>query len=180
MQITGGTHKGRTIAIPKIPEIRPTKDIVKQAVFNMLGENAKKARVADVFAGSGSLGLEALSRGAVFCDFVDIDLRAFETIKKNLKTSDIETKGRVWKETASRFLDDRPKGYYDIIFLDPPYDLTSLAHILNLSGECLKPSGVVVLEHHYKLAVKKEYDTLVAVNQRRYGQTTVTFFAKKQ
>jgi len=124
--------------------------------------------------------LEALSRGAAYCDFVDYNLKACETIGKNLKNAALDSKGRVWRETAARFLDERSQNYYDIIFLDPPYSLTSLAHVLNLGGECLKSSGVVVLEHHHKLAVKKEYGTLVAVNQRKYGQTTVTFFAKKQ
>jgi len=180
MRITAGTHKGMLVKIPKMPEIRPTKDIVKQAMFNILREKIKGARVADIFAGSGSLGLEALSRGAVFCDFVDFNFRSCETIKKNLKETGLSGKGRVWKETAGRFLDERPPNYYDLILMDPPYNLTSVTHLLNLSGRCLKPHGLAVLEHVSKFDIKRKYDTLLAVNQRKYGNTTITFFAKKQ
>ncbi len=153
--------------------------MVRLAIFNILGEKIKDAKIADLFAGSGSLGLEALSKGASWCDFVDIHPQAVQNINKTLKELRLEHKARVWKKTAIQFLDERPANHYDLILLDPPYSLTSVVHLLNLCGETIKESGVVVFEHSDKYSPQKEYDTLVAVNEKRYGGTAVTFFMKK-
>lgn len=179
MRIASGTHKGRNINIPKILDLRPSKGIVRLAIFNILGEKVKDAAVADIFAGSGALGLEALSRGAKHCDFVDINQKSKEAIEKTINILSLRPKAKIWRMSAIQFLSERPSDYYDIIILDPPYALTSLVHTLNLCGECLKPKGLVVFEHSDKFWPQKEYDTLVAVNERKYGGTAVAFLTKK-
>ena len=153
--------------------------MVRLAIFNILGEKIKGAIVADIFAGSGSLGLEALSRGAKFCDFADFHPKSQEAIEKTLAIVGLKERARFFQRTAIRFLDERPRNHYDIIILDPPYSLTSVVYTLNLCGECLKPGGVVVFEHSDKFHPQKEYDTLVAANERKYGGTVVTFLTKK-
>ena len=123
MNIIGGIYKGRTIAIPKGAKIRPTSNKVREALFNILGGKVPDAAVLDLFAGSGSLGLEALSRGARRAVFVDNDSRCINTIKKNIKKLGIEGDIKVMQLNAAQGIKKlhNNEAKFDLIFMDPPY-----------------------------------------------------------
>lgn len=179
MNIISGKYKGRKINIASGIEFKPTKNITKNAIFDILHDKMIGATVADLYAGSGALGLEALSRGAKKVYFVDNNEKMAAAIQKTIHDFGEQINTVISKTGSLKFLDEIPANIFDIIFLDPPYENTSTTHLLNLCGECIKNNGVVVFEHSGRFAPKTEYDTLMAVNQRKYGNSTVTFFAKK-
>ena len=118
MRVVAGAFKGRSLRAPRGGWIRPTADRVREALFAMLGDVAG-ARVLDLFAGSGALGIEALSRGAGQAVFVDRDARAVAAIRRNLES--VGAEGEVRRQDALRFLATRP-GKFDLVLIDPPYD----------------------------------------------------------
>jgi 16S rRNA (guanine966-N2)-methyltransferase len=149
LRIIGGRHRGRRLRFPAGVEIRPTPDRVRETLFNWLQPRIDGARVLDLFAGSGALGLEALSRGAAHVTFLEQDRRA---------ASAIDALAREWHETAlSVECDDaigwlarsRPSERFDIVFVDPPYDLGLLAPALAAlaTGPLLAPDARICVEH---------------------------------
>ena len=122
MRVITGTARGRKLLEPAGMDIRPTADVVKEAVFNIIQFDVEGRRVLDLFAGTGQLGIEALSRGAAECVFVDESAKAVKIVRENLSRCKLE--GRVMQTDAVSYL---PRaGIFDIIFLDPPYDTTLL------------------------------------------------------
>lgn len=177
MRVIAGSAGGIRLAVPET-DVRPTMDRVKAAIFSSLGERVVNARVLDLFAGTGALGIEALSRGAAAALFVEENRAAVLAIEQNF----IRTKlrGRVRKQEVFGFLDSaRPNERYDVIFADPPYEKTKnggeFTRLL-LENErlaaLLEPDGVFVLE-------KRPEEQLIAprlweiVRARRYGATEV-------
>jgi 16S rRNA (guanine966-N2)-methyltransferase len=118
VRVVAGAYKGRRLQAPKGPRTRPTADRVREALFSMLG-SVEGAQVLDLFAGSGALGIEALSRGAASAVFVEREPRALEALRRNLDPLDAET--TVVRQDALRFL-ARAEGPFDLVFVDPPYD----------------------------------------------------------
>jgi len=180
MRIIGGTARGRTIKAPRGSAIRPTADRVREALFNILPRDVSGRRVLDLFAGSGSLSLEALSRGAASALLVDESGAAADLIRRNLETLGFTDRARIWETPVGRALGrlaDEGAGY-DAIFLDPPYDggwvnrtmpMISRAGILNAGGSA-------VAEHSARERVDEEYGGLVRRDCRRYGGTVLSFF----
>jgi 16S rRNA (guanine966-N2)-methyltransferase len=185
VRIAGGLYRGRAIAAPPGEAIRPTSDRARQAVFNILthaawAEGVEDARVIDLFAGTGAMGLEALSRGAAFCLFVDTDETARGTIRRNLEAlapgGALIGRGRIHRRDATA-LGDKPASdgaAFDLAFLDPPYGkglgaraLTSLA-----AGGWLKPGAICVLEQGAEEPAPEAagYELL---DQRRYGAARI-------
>ena len=121
MRVVAGEFKGRTLRAPRGPATRPTGDKVREALFSMLGD-VSGARVLDLFAGSGALGIEALSRGAASAVFVDQDARAADAIRRNLES--VGAEGDVRRQSALRFL-TAEAGTFDLVLVDPPYDSAS-------------------------------------------------------
>ena len=151
----------------------------------MLGESIVGARVLDLFAGSGSLGIEALSRGADWCDFVDKDEKCTVVIKKNLLHTNLREKAKVYPLTSKRFTDDLIKGFalvtpqpYDFVFLSPPYSQGVDMGLLNNLEKILKSKGVVIFEHSKKTDLPKEIEGLTLLDQRTYGAATISFLQK--
>ena len=178
MRVIAGTAGGITLNVPR-SELRPTMDMVKNAIFNVLLESIPGARVLDLFAGTGGLGIEALSRGAASCVFVESDRRACESIRKNLEKTRL-TGGEIASVDVFSWLDrmSRP-GEFALIFADPPYakkpgerDFTP--ELLNSESlrHALMPGGLFILEHlpGAKLALGKTWQCL---RQKRYGATEV-------
>ena len=178
MRVIAGTAGGITLNVPR-SELRPTMDMVKNAIFNVLLESIPGARVLDLFAGTGGLGIEALSRGAASCVFVESDRRACESIRKNLDKTRLAG-GEIASVDVFSWLDriSRP-GEFALIFADPPYakkpgerDFTP--ELLNSESlhRALMPGGLFILEHlpGAKLALGKTWQCL---RQKRYGATEV-------
>ncbi len=148
VRIIGGGWRGRRINFPDIPGLRPTPDRVRETLFNWLQQDVIGARCLDLFAGSGALGLEALSRGAAEAVFVEQAVAASRSLQEQLTRLGAGRKGRVVEMGAARFL-RTPAPPFDIVFLDPPFGRDALAEYVPLldSGNWLKVGGLVYLEN---------------------------------
>lgn len=181
MRIIAGSLGGRRLHAPRGRSTRPTADRVKEAVFNILGppravENAR-FRVLDLYAGSGALGLEAVSRGADEALLIDDDADACAAAERNVRDLGLGTKVRVLQREAGlavRKLD----GSFDWVFVDPPYEGGSLDRALRLLGglPTVAESGVVVAEHDAEDAPEDRYGRLLRDDLRRWGGTAVSFY----
>ncbi len=179
MRITGGRHRGRRLTVPRGGELRPTSDRVRESLFNILahGRHAKTltgARVLDAFAGTGALGLEALSRGASHVTFMDIDRAALAGIERTLAVLDEDERATVLRADATR--PPAPGASVEIAFLDPPYgsDLAGPAMEALAAAGWLAPGALVVVE----LAKGEELSLspgMELVDDRRYGNTRIMF-----
>jgi len=178
MHVTAGAAKGHKIKVPKKISIRPTQDMVRQAIFSIISGEIKDTKILDLFAGSGALGMEALSRGAHTCDFVDLDLNCCKTIRENLAHFYLQGKGRVTCKSAARFIKSAFPKHYDIVFLDPPYSFMNLPMLILSLSAIIKPNGLVVVEHKKSVKFTQPLDKLIVVDRREYGNTAVTFFKK--
>lgn len=181
MRIIAGKAGRRAIRVPK-GVTRPTTDFVRQALFSMLGARVEGAKVLDLYAGSGALGLEALSRGASSCVFVDDSRAAERVIAENLRLADLEG-GRVVRAEVAAWL-RRDRSRFDLIFADPPYaktvfDHDHLAGLLASGGlhERLEPGGWIVLEQAAE-GEAREADGLELVEHRRYGGSAILLYAR--
>jgi 16S rRNA (guanine966-N2)-methyltransferase len=148
VRIIGGAWRGRRVHFPDMPALRPTPDRVRETLFNWLQHSLAGTRCLDLFAGSGALGLEALSRGAAEVVFVEQFPAAARTLQEQLVRLGGEGKGRVMEMGAARFL-RTPAKPFDIVFLDPPFGKNALAEYVPMldSGHWLTPSGLVYLEN---------------------------------
>jgi len=189
MRVTSGKMKGYKIKVPPGDRVRPAQDIVRQAIFNMLGENIIDARALDLFAGSGSLGIEALSRGCDWCDFVDKDKKCVVVIKENLLHTHFEEKSKVYTMSTKRFIDKLVNGEaidktidkidkYDFIFLSPPYAQGIDLELFEKLPQVLKSRGVVIFEHAKETKLPTNLDNLKLLDQRTYGAATISFLQK--
>ncbi|HWI08132.1 MAG TPA: 16S rRNA (guanine(966)-N(2))-methyltransferase RsmD [Solirubrobacteraceae bacterium] len=172
MRVVAGTHRGRRLVAPPGAATRPTSDRVREALFSILGASVHGARVLDAFAGSGALGIEALSRGAATAVFVDRSPRAVAAVKENLATLGIEAdvvhaEARAWLRTASRRADA-----YDLVFLDPPYRRAGeLGRELSEGlAAVLAPGARVVTESDRRDPLELH---LPLLDERRYGDTVI-------
>jgi 16S rRNA (guanine966-N2)-methyltransferase len=148
VRIIGGAWRGRRVHFPDMPALRPTPDRVRETLFNWLQHSLGGTRCLDLFAGSGALGLEALSRGAAEVVFVEQFPAAARTLQEQLVRLGGDGKGRVMEMGAARFL-RTPAKPFDIVFLDPPFGKNALAEYVPMldSGNWLAPSGLVYLEN---------------------------------
>ncbi len=181
MRIIAGTLGGRRLHAPRGQTTRPTADRVKEALFSILGEPRPRAgtrfRALDLFAGSGALGLEAVSRGADEAVLVDEDRAAVEAAERNVRDLDLGGRVRVLRREvgdALRALD----GDFDWVFVDPPYEGGALDRALRLlsSSRAVAGTGVVVAEHDAEAPPKGRYGALVRDDLRRYGDTGLSFY----
>ena len=148
--------------------------------MDTLGPRLPAARVLDLFAGSGSVGLEALSRGALHATFVERDPRAVAALDENIRTLGVESRAVVARGDVARQLGRLATGgrRFEIVFLDPPYglDLGEQALAALAPGELVAPEGIVIAQHFTKRPPAAEYGMLRAFRTRRFGETTLTFF----
>ncbi len=179
MRIVAGSVGGRVLRAPPGADTRPTSEKVREAIFNILPD-VEGMQVFDLFAGSGALGIEALSRGAAHATFVDQGKAALASVRGNLRDLGLESRATVLSgdavALASRHV---PASPWQLVFIDPPYrsDLavrsaTALAHLAD--------DAVVVIEHDRRNAPPDELGSLLRTDQRRYGDTLVSFYARVQ
>jgi len=181
LKITGGQHRGRIINSPKGTQTRPSSAIVRQALFNRLGHQLSGVSMLDLFAGSGAVGIEALSRGASHVTFVESHRLALQALDRSLQDLSIaEECYIIKKQSVERFL-AACSATFDIIFVDPPYDLEieglpAIIWVGNrvLTGSLLKPGGSLILESRSsaQLKVPQEWP---APTVKHYGEATLTW-----
>ena len=185
MRITGGAARGHILKVPKVSDLRPAQDIVRQGIFNIISSrfNIVGKQILDLYAGTGSFGIEALSRGAAEATFVDNKKRVCDVIQENLKHSQFLGKSEVICNDAERFIRNSPPQFFDFIFLSPPYALKPRAVLLSLH-EILKDNGVIIYEHDKRIVLSNETRELLGehlevLDTRKYGKTVVSFLKKK-
>lgn len=172
MRIISGLYKGRQLASPKDLSVRPTTDKVRNAVFSVLFDKVDDAKALDLFCGTGSYGLEALSRGASSCTFIDKDVTYINKNLKGLEEFDTEViKGDVLNVLA------RMSGSFDIIFIDPPYGEYQPDELLNLIKErdLLAEDGIVIYEESVRTGFNITTDGFGIETEKKYGDTKVYF-----
>ena len=181
MRVAGGTARGRRLLGAIAPGARPTTERVRAAIFNILSpETYLGERALDLFAGSGSLGIEALSRGAAWADFVERDRRQCGVVRSNLENTGFLGQGKVYQADAIRVLDSLP-GPYRLVMLDPPYRLTQLGEVLEKIAEhpgLVAPKGMVVVGHSRHTELRPSYGPLARESLRRYGDNVVEFYGR--
>lgn len=180
VRIVGGKHRGTALAGPKSMAIRPTTDRLRESLFNILvhgyGDPITDARVLDLFSGTGALGLEALSRGARFCLFVEEAIEARGLIRRNIETLNATGTTKLWRRDATKLGAIEAQAPFDLVFADPPYGkgLGDQALVAAVTGGWLAPGALVVLEE------TSEADVAVPIGlsleeTRDFGDTTVRF-----
>ncbi len=180
MRIIGGDLRGRKLVSLKGVTIRPTSDRVREALFNILGNITADAVVLDLFAGSGALGLEALSRGAGKAVFVDKSAASLKVVERNIKLCRLHHDCRTIQWNILRNLNCL-KTYpqtFNLVFLDPPYNRNMVSQALKhlVASRCVAPCAVVVAEHDPAEAIEVPDESWTLSDQRRYGQTLLSFF----
>ncbi len=181
MRITGGRARSRPLVSPKGLNIRPTSDPVKEAIFNIIGHDLSGLNVLDLFAGTGSLGLEALSRNAFQVVFIDNSNQAINLIKKNLSLSGYLSSASVLKRDLRKGIPwTHPflKINFDLFFLDPPYgeDLVPLILKELCSQENLLPEFRVVAESSINDNIPASFGNIEMIDDRHYGKTRISIF----
>jgi 16S rRNA (guanine966-N2)-methyltransferase len=178
IRVIGGAFKGRRLKIVPSPRVRPMPAKLKEALFNMIQDNVKGAFVLDGFAGTGSIGIEALSRGAERAVFIDEYYPAVKTIKRNLAECDAEDKARVIHKEFNRAVIQlgKEKAGFDLIFLDPPYKLLDERNPLKVikKRNVLKAGGLVILRHFFKTVPDQKFFSLI--RSVTLGDDTLSFF----
>lgn len=175
MRIISGQFKGRKLKTLEGINTRPTADRVKESLFNILGNKTYDAKILDLFAGSGALGLEALSRGASYCVFVDSSKDAINIIKENIKLCKQEDNSKIINKDyveVLKLLNDK----FDIIFVDPPYSKGIELVVLENIKEILSEDGIIVVETDKSDILDDEINGLVKYDTRKYGRTIISFY----
>jgi len=179
MRIIAGRFRGAKLAAPKDDSVRPTSDRVREALFNVLAHGIgdfeiEGARVLDLFAGTGALGLEALSRGARYCLFIEQSAAARGLLRRNVETLQLTGATRIWRRDATKLGPAGNLDPFDLMFLDPPYGkgLGEQALSAAYEGRWIKPQGIAVLEERAgaEIAIPPGYEEL---DIREYGDTQV-------
>lgn len=180
MRIIAGTYGGRRLVAPKGERTRPTADRAKEALFSILG-GLDGAHVLDLYAGTGAIGLEALSRGAASVVFVEKARPALEALDQNLTALGLDaTTTKVLRLDVGRALSLLSGEAFDLIYADPPYEQARLAlpQVLAFAARCLSEAGRVVLEHRHLDPSPEAPSGLVRTDQRRYGEATLAFYGR--
>lgn len=178
MRVISGLLKGRKIEGFDIEGTRPTMDRVKESIFSIIQFSIRASIVLDLFSGSGSLGIEAISNGASKCYFVDSNKIAINTINKNIKSFNIEDKSILIKDDYMNALNSLKNIKFDIVFLDPPYkdDYIDLSINYLLDNNMLNNDALIICE--YDRDINKEYNNLKEEKTKKYGDKFVTIFKK--
>lgn len=176
MRITAGTARGREIVCPPGLEARPTASKIRQAFFNILRNKVADCRFLDLFAGSGLMGIEALSRGATELVSIDESRNMVKVIEGNLAKCNFTA--QVFQSDVRSVLSHLPKQHFDIIFADPPYKSHLSESVLHgvAKNDLLRSGGILAIEHARDFKLPEASGTLVAFDRRHYGQTTVSFY----
>ena len=190
MRIITGSKRGMKLISPKTQDSRPILDRIKESLFSVLYKYdlPEGKTVADVFSGVGSLGLEALSRGANFVTFIDKDPKIIDILKKNISKADFTEKSKVIRANAFKIAapPDFDQSKYDLVFIDPPYSTTRnvsedslLAGLLNLLPDQIAPGAIIVVRTHKAVELLDSYGQLEIIERRVWGNMAITILGQK-
>ena len=180
MRVIAGTARGKNLqALPGEDITRPTINRVKEAMFSSVQFLVPGARVLDLFAGSGQLGIEALSRGAKSCIFVDRSSDALAIVKANCKTAGVDRQSDIRQAEALPFLANI-RGPFDLVLPDPPFHYDTLNEVLPALADKVAPGGVVLAESEREAALPERAGTLVLAKQYYYGKIMVSRYEKEE
>ena len=184
MRIISGTSKGRNLATPKSQSLRPTSDRVKESIFNILREEIEGRMVLDLFAGTGNLGIEALSRGAKKVIFVEKGRHALGLIQRNLTRFGLEEKSEILPIDAHQaigILKLRGK-FFDLIFMDPPYEKGLIEKTITKlnSHQIYHRDSLLVIEHHRRELLPPIINRWNLIRQRQMGDTVISFLTPRE
>jgi len=184
VRLIAGTFGGRIIEGSGTNRTHPMGERIRSSLFNIIGSEIEGARVLDAFAGSGSLGLEAISRGAAGVTFIERDRIAQKVITNNIATLGVKAQTKLvkapvsgWQETYQKSVDDEGENLFDIIFADPPYHDLQLSTAMRLT-KLLKPNGLMVLSYTGRGEVPTELGVVV-VDNRSYGDAVLAFYRRE-
>lgn len=176
MRIIAGTLKGRVLQGPTWDGVRPSSDRLRETLFNILTPRVAGARWLDVCAGTGAMGIEALSRGAAAVTFIDEDPRATALVAANLRKCQVTEGYTIERRNALARTPAVRGGPFDIVFLDPPYAQRSLEPWLHLAAGLIAPDGLVVLEHASRLEAPAAVPGLTLARRLRQGDSALAFY----
>ena len=175
MRVITGSTRGRRLGELKGMETRPTTDKVKESIFNCIQFDVEDARVLDLFAGSGQLGIEALSRGAAYATFTDMSAESVDIVKQNLLATKLGGNAEVLRTEAVTFLKGNRKKY-DIIFMDPPYSKGILQDTLPYAVRNVNDGGVIICEHPYGEEMPQTVGNFSVYRDYKYGKIGITVY----
>ena len=178
MRIVGGTRRGRKLLPPRSSATRPTADRVRETLFNVLGQTLSGGDVLDLYAGTGALGLEALSRGAERAVLVDVAAEAAELCRRNASALGFEKEVSVLRLRAERAVErfEQEGRRFVLAFADPPYAAKAGAWVVGAVAPLLTQGGTLVVEHDKREELPEVGGTLFKVDQRRFGDTVVSLY----
>lgn len=183
MRIVAGRFKGRVLSSFKADHIRPTTDRVKETLFNKWMTQIADAKVLDLFAGTGNLGIESLSRGCVHVDFVEKNLKSIQILKKNIELLKIiNSEYKIYKQDVLSYLKSYQGEAYDLILADPPFT-EKMAHDVMLAldlSSCFNENTLIAIESQKKERMDEAYSNLYRYDFKDYGDKVLSFFAKKE
>jgi 16S rRNA (guanine966-N2)-methyltransferase len=174
MRVIAGVARGVPLVAPRDRGTRPITDRVKETLFGILGDRVPGARVLDLYAGSGAIGIEALSRGATHATFVERAPSALAALRTNLERTRLGDPARIEPRDVEAFLRDAD-GPWELVFLDPPYELHAIVAPLRAIVPHLAPGATIVVKHFWRTE-PPQVPGLEAVRQRRFGETMLTFW----
>jgi 16S rRNA (guanine966-N2)-methyltransferase len=177
LKIIAGEYKGRLLKTPLGKEVRPSSGLLRGVIFNVLGDLVRGKKVLDLYAGTGALGIEALSRGAAVATLVEAERLGADLIRQNLEMLKAQDKGRVIVQDALDFVSSSG-GKYDLVLADPPYLANVSSRILGLVSKhgLLAPGGILVIQHHRAENIVPETQGLVLWKCKQHGKSKVEFY----
>lgn len=180
MRIISGKYKGQQLNHFSADHIRPTTDRVKETLFNIIQNDLPGARVLDLFAGTGNLGLEALSRGAEEVLFVESHPKSLEIIRKNIEKLKVTETHSIWNKDVLRFLENPPEKTFDIIFADPPFTKQMADEVMTFASQSsvFAEHTIMAIESAKREKLADTYGDLVRSDQRVFGDKILSFFTK--
>ncbi len=180
MRVVAGKHRSRPLISPKNKDVRPTTDMIKESIFNIIQNDVVGSKFLDLFAGSGAIGIEAISRGADKVVFVDNSKESIGIIKQNLQM--LKEESQVIFGDYEYALTRLKNGEFDIIFLDPPYSFKDIATILDKIKEnnVLSSSGIVIFESLYDKNADKNVNGYSIIKSKKYGITSIDIYEREE
>lgn len=182
MRVIAGSARGKRLETRRVRSLRPTSDYIREVLFNILRDRVRDSRFLDLFAGSGAVGIEALSRGAQKVTFVERDPFSIRLIRRNLERLGLLAAGELFQGEALRTLESL-KAWgkrYSLIYVDPPYQGTLAEDALEAisRGSLLEDEGLVVVEHFHKRGLPQEVGCLKKLREKRHGQAKLSIYGK--
>lgn len=179
MRVITGLARGRVLKTLDGEDVRPTTDRVKEAIFSIIQFEIEGRQVLDLFAGSGQLGIEALSRGAAYATFTDMSKDSIEVIKSNLLETGLSKNSSVLQTQAETFLRNS-KQKFDIVFMDPPYGKGILQSVLPYTANCMNDGGVIICEHPFGEEMPERTGNFSKYREYKYGKIAVSVYRKSE